>query len=54
MSLLTAIVKNSLTRLLPKPYIYGQTYNLSDVSFVHRENDMDSNNFEFTSDNIKV
>jgi len=56
MSLMTAILKNSLNRisLNIKNNISSSYRLLSDVSFVHREADLDTKTFEFNAENKKV
>jgi len=57
MSLISYISKFALNKLILKPisqrYISSSTHLLSDVSFVHREKDVDVDKFEFTAENIK-
>ncbi|CAG2171253.1 unnamed protein product, partial [Oppiella nova] len=54
MSYLKTFLSHSFSKLVPKTYICGGSARLlSDVSFVHRETDVDSKNFEFNADNKK-
>ncbi len=53
---MTGILKNSLNRLRFNLMnsICNSNRLLSDVSFVHRESDLDSKTFEFSEENKKV